>query len=149
MGSGHQDDAASRSGWSELPTCHPDDVSVTVRWERDGGRLRGQVIVENVSSRACRLPGKPGITPLGLDGRPLPVDTVITLELRLPGYVIVPPGQRAAAPVSWAGWDGAGASSRAQVTWDGGTAIASVFGPVQPAAAGPPCNIASSWFRLL
>ena len=141
-------DAAGQSGSPETPACGPDDLSVTVRWERDGDGLRGQVIAEN-TGRACRLPGKPGVRPLGLDGQPLPVDTVITLEWVSPGYVALQPGQRAAAPVSWGGWDGPAASSLAQVTWEGGTATAAVEGPAQPAATGAPHNISSSWFRLL
>ena len=80
------------AGREELPACGPADLSVTVRWERDGGGLRGQVIAENTGGRACRLPGKPGIRPLGLDGRPLPVETVITLEWVSPGYVALEPG---------------------------------------------------------
>jgi len=142
-------DAAGPAGREEMPACGPEDLSVTVRWERDGGGLRGQVIAENTGERACRLPGKPGVTPLGLDGKPLPVDTVITLEWVSPGYVALEPGQRAAAPVAWGGWDGPAASSRAEVTWDSGVATAAVEGPAQPAATGAPGNISSSWFRLL
>ena len=142
-------DMAGREDRGELPACGPGDLSVTVRWERDGAGLRGQVIAENTGSRACRLPGKPGVTPLGLDGEPLPVETVITLEWLSPGYVTLEPGQRAAAPVAWDSWDGLAASSRAQVTWAGGAATAAVEGPAQPDATGAPRNIASSWFRLL
>ncbi len=137
------------AGREELPACGPGDLSVTVRWERDGGGLRGQVIAENTGGRACRLPGKPGVRPLGLDGGPLPVETVITLEWVAPGYVALEPGQQAAAPVAWGGWEGPAASSRAQVTWEGGAATAAVEGPAQPAATGTPRNISSSWFRLL
>ena len=133
----------------EVPSCGPGDLSVTVRWEPDGEGLRGQVIAENTGGRACRLPGKPGVTPLGLDGEPLPVDTVVTLEWVSPGYVALEPGQRAVAPVAWGGWDGLAASSLARVTWDGGAATAAVEGPAQPAATGAPRNISSSWFRLL
>jgi len=136
-------------GRDEMPACGPDDLSVTVRWERDGGGLRGQVIAENTGRRACRLPGKPGVRPLGLDGKPLPVETVITLEWVSPGYVALEPGQRAAAPVAWGGWDGPAASPRAQVTWEGGAATAAVEGPAQPAGTDSPCNISASWFRLL
>jgi hypothetical protein len=142
-------DAAGPVGQEEMPACGPEDLSVTVRWERDGGGLRGQVIAENTGERACRLPGKPGVTPLGLDGKPLPVETVITLEWVSPGYVALEPGQRAAAPVAWGGWDGLAASAQAQVTWPGGAAMAAVEGPAQPAATGAPGNISSSWFRLL
>ncbi len=142
-------DAAGPDDLSELPPCGPDDVSVTVRWERDGGALRGQVIAENTGGRTCRLPGKPGVRPLGLDGTPLPVETVITLEWVSPGQVALAPGQRAAAPVAWGGWDGPAASSMAQVTWAGGAATAVVEGPAQPSATDSPRNISSSWFRLL
>src|SRR5215469_5563886 len=47
-------DAAGRPGREELPACGPGDLSVTVRWEREGGGLRGQVIAENAGRRACR-----------------------------------------------------------------------------------------------
>jgi Protein of unknown function (DUF4232) len=140
---------AGQEDRGELPACGPDDVSVTVRWDHDGDGLRGQVIAENTGGRACRLPGKPGVRPLGLDGAPLPVETVVTLELLSPGYVVLEPGQQAAAPVAWDGWNGPPASSAAQVTWAGGGAAAVVEGPAQPSAAGSPGNISSSWFRLL
>ncbi len=136
-------------GGEEMPACGPDDLTVTVRWERDGSGLRGQVIAENTGGRACRLPGKPGVRPLGLDGRPLPVETGITLQWVSPGYVVLEPGQRAAAPVAWGGWDGLAASAQAQVTWESGAATAAVEGPAQPAATDAPGNISSSWFRLL
>ena len=149
MRPGQRGDAGSRSGEEELPACRADDVSVTVSWEHDGSGLRGQVIAENTGGRACRLAGKPEVTPLGLDGRPLPAQTVVTLEMLLPGYVVLEPGQRAAAPVTWGGWDGAAASPRVQVTWEGGAATAAVHGPAQPASTDPPCHLSSSWFHLL
>jgi len=142
-------DTAGRPGRDEMPACGPDDLSVTVRWERHGTGLRGQVIAENTGDRACRLPGKPGVTPLGRDGQPLPVETLITLEWLSPGYVTLEPGERAAAAVAWDGWGGQAASSRAQVTWEGGAATAAVEGPPQPDATGAPGNISSSWFRPL
>jgi len=149
MSPGRHGDAGSRSAEEELPACRADDVSVTVRWERDGGGLRGQVIAENAGSRACRLAGKPEVTPLGLDGQPLPTQTLVTLEALLPGYVVLEPGQRAAAPVTWGGWGGAAASPRARVTWESDAVTAAVHGPAQPASPGPPCHLSSSWFRLL
>jgi hypothetical protein len=142
-------DAAGREERGELPACGPGDLSVTVRWERDGDGLRGQVITQNTGGRACRLPGKPGVRPLGLDGKPLPVETVVTLDWVSPGYLVLEPGQRAAAPVGWRGWDGPPASSMAQVTWAGGAATAVVEGPAQPSATDSPRNISSSWFRPL
>jgi hypothetical protein len=71
--------------WREeaaISACGPDDLAVSVRWTRaaDGG-LRGEVVAENVSGRACRLGNKPALRPLGLDGQPLGVTQAITLEL--------------------------------------------------------------------
>src|SRR6202021_1640419 len=107
-----------------VPACGPDDLVVEVSWERDGTGLRGRLVAANVSDRACKLAGKPDVTPLGADGTPLPARTVMTLELRNPGYVILQPGQRAVAPVWWASWCGQHASDRAQVGWPGGSARA-------------------------
>lgn len=133
-----------------VPPCGPDDLAVTVSWEREGAGLRGQVIAENVSGLACRLAGKPQVRPLQPDGTPLPAETVISLEMRTPGYVILSPGERAAAPVSWASWCGQRASGRAQVSWDGGSAVAEVRGPAQPECVqGRSGNLTSSWFGLL
>jgi Protein of unknown function (DUF4232) len=132
------------------PVCGPDDLVVTVRWDPDGnGGLRGQVIAENVGGRACRLPGKPTVTPVGLDGTPLPVQTVVTMEWRQPGYVTLQPGQRAAAPAFWLSWCGQRASDRARVSWGDHSAMADVHGPHQPeCTAGKTDNLSSSWFRL-
>jgi hypothetical protein len=145
------------SAWpapSAEPVCEPADLTVTVRWARDGtGGLRGQVVAENVGGRSCRLPGKPTVTPVGPDGTPLPVQTVVTMEWLQPGYVTLRPGQRAEAPVFWLSWCGQPASDRARVGWgDGGgdhSAIARVDGAIQPeCTAGKPDNLSSSWFRL-
>lgn len=90
---------------SAVPLCDPHDLTVSVHWGPDAeGGLRGQVVAENTGGQACRLPGKPTVRPVGVDGKPLPVQTLITLEMRLPGYVIVQPGQSAAAPVAWGSW---------------------------------------------
>jgi hypothetical protein len=137
-------------GSSGEPVCEPGDLAVTVRWDPDGnGGLRGQVIAENVSGRACRLPGKPTVTPVGLDGTPLPVQTVVTMEWVQPGYVTLQPGQRAAAPAFWLSWCGQRASDRARVSWGDHFAMADVHGPHQPeCTAGKTDNLSSSWFRL-
>jgi hypothetical protein len=133
-----------------LPRCGPDDLAVVVNWERDGTGLRGQVIAENVGRRACRVEGKPEVTPLHPDGSPLPVATGITLELIEPGYVILQPGQRAAARVWWPSCCGHQASDRAQVGWPGGSAVATVHGPTQPECLqGRRSDLYSYWFSLI
>src|ERR1700721_1408242 len=133
-----------------VPACGPDDLVVEVSWERDGTGLRGRLVAANVSDRACKLAGKPDVTPLGADGTPLPARTVMTLELRNPGYVILQPGQRAVAPVWWASWCGQHASDRAQVGWPRGSAVPQVSGPGQPECVqSRPTNLSSSWFDLI
>jgi len=133
-----------------VPLCGSDDLAVTVNWEHDGAALHGQVIAENVGGRACRLADKPAVTPLQPDGVPLQVKTIIGFELKVPRYVILEPGQRAASRVHWASWCGQSASDRAWVKWPGGSAVAKVHGPSQPECSpGQPSDLASSWFFLM
>jgi Domain of unknown function (DUF4232) len=133
-----------------VPVCGSADLGVALHWEPDGSGLRGQVVAENVGNRACRLPGKPTVAPLGLDGEPLPAKTVVTLEMMEPGYVVLAPGGRAAARARWPNWCGRPASDRALVKWDGGSVIARVHGPVQPACdPGRPGDLTSSWSGLI
>jgi len=135
---------------AEVPLCAATDLAVAVHWERDGPGLRGQVVAENVAAGPCRLAGKPGITPLAADGTPLPAQTVITLEWRSPGYVLLEPGQRAAARVGWPSWCGRHAAGQAEVDWGSGQAVAEVHGPAQPdCSPGEPGNLVSSWFQLI
>ncbi len=144
------DDPRPHDDRAAVPACGSGDLAVVLSWEWDGNGLRGRVMAENVGSRPCRLPGKPTVTPLGQDGEPLPARTTVTLEMRLPGYVVVSPGGRAAARVSWPNWCGQQASRRALVSWDGGSAIAEVHGPAQPGCEpGRPGDLMSSWFRLV
>lgn len=144
-GSGSGDDDVSA-----LPLCGAQDLMVSVHWERDGTGLRGQIIARNVSAHACRLAGKPTITPLDLDGAPLAVETMVTLEWMEPGYAVLQPGQRAASPVTWREWCGKTASGRARVSWDGGSTVSDVSGPTQPECSqGMADNLSSSWFRLI
>jgi Protein of unknown function (DUF4232) len=134
-----------------VPLCGSDDLAVVVIWEQDGPGLDGQVVAENVSGQACRLGHKPEVTPLQPDGTPLPVKTIISLELKTPPYVILEPGQRAAAHVHWwSSWRGQQASDQARVKWTGGSTTAKVHGPTQPECSpGQPSNLTSSWFRLI
>jgi hypothetical protein len=131
----------------DLPLCQPDDVSVEVQWNQDNSGLRGQVVARNSGQRACRLAGKPSVTPLAADGTPLPVPTTITLEFVSPGYAVLQPGDVARARISWNSWCGQPASDRALVDWNSGSATVPVQGPVQP-----PCDpdrraqVTSYWF---
>jgi hypothetical protein len=130
-----------------VPLCGPDDLAVTVRWERDGTGLRGQIIAENIGPRACELAFKPTVTPLRPDDTPLPTRTSVTLEMQIPGYVILQPGDRAASRISWSSWCGEQASDRAHVEWHGGAATAEVEGPVQPDCdPDNPDNLSSYWW---
>ena len=138
-------------GEDGAPECGPDDVRVTLAWQlQDDGGLRGRLLVENTGARACRLSGKPVLHPLDRGGRPLDAPTVVTLEFRQPGSVVVPPGGRAGAAVSWAGWAGPPAGNRAVVGWGSPRqeATAAVSGPVQPTRTAPPHNLTSGWFEL-
>lgn len=139
---------------SEPAECAPDEVRFTLQWERttDGG-LTGQLIAENVSPHPRVISGKPAIRPIGVDGVPLTVQMMITLELRIPPYALLAPGGRAAAPVRWAGWDGPPASDQVLVEWRGGSRLVTATGPTQPDPPVPgiatPTNITSSWFTTL
>jgi hypothetical protein len=132
-----------------VPLCGSDDLAVVVSWEHDGTALEGQVIAENVSVRACRLAHKPHVTPLQPDGTPLPVQTIVTLEEKIPSYVVLEPGQSAASRVHWGSWCGQQASDRARVDWPGGSTAATVHGPTQPECSpAQPDHLISSWFHL-
>jgi hypothetical protein len=145
---------ADRRARDSVPRCRSRDLLVTVEWTlADGGGLRGHVIAENVGARTCRLEHKPVLAPLQADGTPLPVRQAVTLEFIWPGYAVLQPGERAAAPISWRSWCGAPASDRMRVTWPGGSAIAAVDGPTQPDcdedARGHEFPLWSSYFRAV
>ncbi len=98
----------------------------------------------------CRLglASKPEVTPLQPDGTPLPVETIVTLEEKIPPYVVLEPGQRAASRVHWGSCCGQ-ASDRARVDWPGGSAVATVHGPTQPECSPAQSdNLTTSWFHL-
>jgi hypothetical protein len=131
----------------QIALCGPDDISVEVHWSQGDVGLRGQVVARNTGQRACRLPGKPSVTPLAADGTPLPVPTTITLEFVSPGYAVLQPGDVATARISWNSWCGQPASDRALVNWNSGSATVPVHGPVQPACdPDRRAQVTSYWF---
>jgi hypothetical protein len=131
----------------QIPPCGSDEVAIAVHWQEAGSGLRGQIVAENVGSRACRLDGKPTVIPLAADGTPLPVRNVVTEEFVEPGYAVLQPGQRAVARLSWPSWCGQQASDQARVAWPGGSAVAAVHGPRQPGCDQDwPGDITPYWF---
>jgi hypothetical protein len=134
----------------EIPLATAADVRVSLIWHPDeDGALHGSVTVHNISDRAVRVGGKPMIRPLGEDARPLETEHLVTAELRMPPHVDIPPGGRATASVSWAGWPGPAASGSALVSWNGGETVVQIDGPAQPPRTEEPWNLSSSWFDLV
>lgn len=131
---------------NEVSEAGPDDIAFSLTWLPDGDTLKGELEARNVGNRRVRLTGKPQLTPLGIDGRPLDTPTIITLELMLPGFVELDPGESAIAAIGWAGWDGLAAGPRVRVEWPGGQVDVATLGPREPAASGPATNLWSSWF---
>lgn len=135
---------------AHVPKCRPYELVVSVRWKRSASGLLGRVSAQNVGHRTCRMGAKPMVVPLGVNGPPLPVENVQTSELRIPPYVVLRPGQRAAAPAGWGGWCGTPASERALVGWDGGSTVVHVFGPRTPRCSPrAPKDLSTSWFSLI
>lgn len=131
---------------AEVPEARPDEVELTLWWRVESGRLAGQLEARNVCGHRVRLSGKPGVTPVGIDGELLDAHTVVTAEMRLPGYVELAPGERARARVSWGGWDRPPASGTVMIALVGGEAKVHVDGPPQPQSRGPAHNLSTSWF---
>jgi hypothetical protein len=129
--------------------CQADHADVSVVWHDEDGSLRGWVEVRNVGDRPCRLSGKPSITPLSADGSRLDAPTIVTAELKLPGYVVLEPGQRARAAIGWGAWDGPTAGVQVVVGWEGQEKQVTVSGPTQPSRSEGPTNIWSYWFELV
>jgi|SRR3954452_19846268 hypothetical protein len=135
---------------SDVPIPAADEVDVRLRWQTvSDGALDGLLEVRNIGPRPIRVGGKPLVTPLGVDGRPLAADFLVTAELRIPPHLDLLPGQRAAAPVSWSGWNGPPSSGRVRVEFEGVTVDVVADGPAQPASTEEPTNLSSSWFDLL
>ena len=124
----------------------PDDVLFALTWQAEDGALSGVLEARNVSQRRVRLSGKPGLTPLDADGQPLDAMAIVTLEMRMPGYVELDPGESARSKVGWAGWDGPPDGGIVRVELPGGQADVPASGPRQPSATGGATNLWSSWF---
>jgi hypothetical protein len=123
-----------------------DEVTFTLSWREEDGALKGVLEARNVSEHRVRLSGKPQLTPLDPDGNRLDAASITTLELRLPGYAVLGPGESATSNIGWAGWDGPAAGGVVLVEWPGGRAEVPVNGPRQPSMTGPATNLWSSWF---
>lgn len=132
----------------DVSEAGPDDVAFSLSWRAEDGALKGALEARNVSERRVRLSGKPQLTPLDAEGNPLETASIMTLELKLPGYVELAPGESAASRVGWAGWDGPAAGGIVRIEWPGGQADVPVAGPRQPSATGPATNLWSSWFDI-
>ncbi len=133
-----------------------DEASEGMRWwiELDvtpSGALEGWLHAANVSDAPVRLPGKPTVTPLDLEGRRLPVDCAMTAEMKYPGYIDVNPGEEAKAQVGWGGWSGdhAGREWEVRLDYRHPPARVEVRGPLEPTARGPATNTYSSWWQLV
>ena len=126
--------------------ARPGEITFNLDWLAEEGALKGELRARNISQRRVRLTGKPRLTVLDEAEQPLEAFTVATLELRMPGYVELEPGEAAVSKVGWAGWDGAAASGRVLIGWPGGQAEVRASGPAQPPATGPATNLWSSWF---
>src|ERR1700712_5176877 len=131
---------------TEAPEARSDDVAFTLTWQDEDGALKGVLEARNVSAGRVRLSNKPGLTPLDVDGNPLDAVAIISLELKIPAYVELDPGESATSNVGWAGWAGPAAGGVVLVEWPGGRAEVPAAGPRQPSASGPATNLWSSWF---
>ncbi|WP_112244706.1 DUF4232 domain-containing protein [Kribbella monticola] len=123
------------------------EVEFKLAWQETSGGLEGTLEAVNICEHPVTLTGKPGLMPLGADGEPLDAIGVVSLEARIPGYVVLRPGEKAIAPVGWAGWDGPPASGVFVVSWNGGRTEVRPTGPAQPQRTGPTTNLWSSWFE--
>jgi Domain of unknown function (DUF4232) len=126
-----------------------EDLAFALTWSAEDGALKGVLEARNISRRRVRLSGKPRLTPLDAEGRPLDAMAIATMELRMPGYAELGPGESARSDIGWAGWDGPATAGVVRVEWPGGRADVPVSGPHQPTATGPATNLWSSWFERL
>jgi hypothetical protein len=80
--------------------ARPGEVEFTLTWRAESGRLKGVLEALNVCDHPVRLAHKPRLIPIGVDGRPLDADHIVSAELKIPGYVDLGPGERARARVA-------------------------------------------------
>jgi hypothetical protein len=142
--------------------CTPDEVEFELRWHAASQfTLRGQLVATNVSDRVWQISGKPGLRLVGKDGVEVSHSHRVSLESRIPRYVVVEPGQSASASVSWSSWDEDIESTSVIVIWPGGPKAVPTTGPTHPAQAAPqkgrfprnrtpmlPMCTSSTWFSL-
>jgi len=135
---------------TDVPEATAHQLVLLLEWRAVvDGSMDGELVVVNDAEQPVRVSGKPRLVAIGLDGRDLGVDMVVTAELRIPDFVVLGPGERARALVSWAGWNGPPCSGRFRIELPGGRAELSALGPRQPEASGPATNLSSSWFERL
>jgi hypothetical protein len=133
---------------SDAPEASVEQVDLSLTWwASPDGALEGELVVVNRADHVVRVSGRPALAALGVDGQSLGADMVLTAELRVPDFVVLAPGERARAGVTWGGWDGPDCSGRFRVVLRGGRAELGGSGPRQPQARGPATNLSASWFE--
>jgi hypothetical protein len=104
---------------SNVQENEPPRLKLWIELELDpSGTLSGWLRAKNLAHQSVRLSGKPDVVPLGEDGLALPVDCIVTAEMRIPHYVEIGPAQEARAPIGWGGRSGPHAGGEWQVQLD-------------------------------
>jgi hypothetical protein len=134
----------------DVPEATAAQLSMILEWHAVAdGSLQGQLVVNNRGDHLVRVSGKPRLVALGVDGRDLAAEMVVTGELRIPDFVVLAPGERARALVSWGGWKEPTCSGRFRIELPGGRTELGASGPHQPEPSGPANHLSSSWFERL
>ena len=135
---------------TDVPEATSAELVVFLEWRAVAdGSMEGELVVINDADKPVRVSSRPILVPVGVDGRDLGVDMVNTAELLIPDFVVLGPGERARALVSWGGWNGPPCSGRFRIELPGGRTELSGLGPHQPEARGPATNLSSSWFERI
>jgi len=135
---------------TDVPEATPAELVLFLEWQAVAdGSLEGELVVINDAEQPVRVSRRPTLVPMGVDGGDLGVEMVVTAELRIPDFVVLGPGERARALVSWGGWNGPPSSGRFRIELPGGGTELRGLGPRQPEARGPATNLSSSWFERL